>query len=268
MAYLHSAMVVVIQILLVLLLIILIISFAFRIKKKKEFPTLPENYKELFYDYVKFYRHLGEEEQKKFEERAAQFLSSVKITGVNALVEELDIILIASAAIIPVFRIPDWHYINLHEVLYYPGNFNEDFDQAGTDRFIAGMVGTGALQHVMILTKWHVRHGFINNNNNQNTAIHEFVHLVDKMDGSFDGVPEIVLERKYIERWKQLIDATITQMKQYGSDINMYGASNTVEFFAVISEYFFEQPLLLKNNHPQLYDMLARIYRTELLYAE
>lgn len=259
-------MIVVIQILVVLLLIVLIILFAFRIRKKKEFTNLPVNYKELFYDYVKFYRHLSEEEKLKFEERAAQFLSSVKITGANAEVEDLDIILIVSAAIIPVFRIPDWHYINLHEVLYYPGNFNEDFDQAGTDRFIAGMVGTGALQHMMILTKWHVRNGFINGNNNHNTAIHEFVHLIDKMDGTFDGVPEIILERKHTGQWQQLMHTTIEQMRQYGSDIPMYGATNTVEFFAVISEYFFEQPLQLKTNHPQVYEMLCRIYRTELMY--
>jgi MtfA peptidase len=261
-------MVVVVQILLVLLLIILIILFAFRIKPKKDVAHLPENHKELFYDYIKFYRYLSEEEKLKFEERAAQFLSSVKITGANAEVEDLDIILIASAAVIPVFHIPDWHYINLHEVLYYPGNFNEDFDQAGTDRFIAGMVGTGALQHMMILTKWHVRQGFINNNSANNTAIHEFVHLVDKMDGTFDGVPEIILERKYTSQWQQLMNTTIEQMRRYGSDIPMYGATNTVEFFAVISEYFFEQPMQLKANHPQVYEMLCRIYRTELRYDE
>lgn len=255
-------MVVVIQILLVLLVIVLIILFAFRIKRKQPLTHLPENHKELFYDYVHFYRNLSEEDQLRFEERASQFLASVKITGVNAEVEDLDLVLIAAAAIIPVFRIPDWHYINLHEVLYYPGNFNEDFDQAGTNRFIAGMVGPGAMQHMMILTKWHVRQGFIHNNSNHNTAIHEFVHLIDKMDGTFDGVPEIILERKYTTEWQQLMHATIVQMKQYGSDIPMYGATNTIEFFAVISEYFFEQPMQLKANHPQVYAMLCRIYRT------
>jgi len=42
----------------------------------------------------------------------------------------------------------------------------------------------------------------------------------------------------------------------------MYGATNTTEFFAVISEYFFEQPELLKSNHPDLFEMLGRIYKT------
>jgi Mlc titration factor MtfA (ptsG expression regulator) len=243
-------------------LIVLIILFVFRISIAKELILLPENYRELLTDYVKFYQQLNEEGKLSFEKRVEHFLSAVKITGVNAVVEDLDRLLIASGAIIPVFAISDWQYINLHEVLLYPGAFNEDFDQAGSDRPIAGMVGNGAMQHVMIITKWQLRQGFINSQDANNTAIHEFVHLIDKMDGTMDGVPEIILERKYAAQWKSMMDTTIGQMKMYGSDINMYGATNPTEFFAVISEYFFEQPELLKANHPGLYEMLGRIYKT------
>jgi len=197
-----------------------------------------------------------------FDKRVEHFLSAVKITGVNAIVEDIDRLLIAAGAIIPVYSITDWQYINLHEVLVYPGSFNMDFDQEGTDRNIAGMVGTGALQNVMIITKWQLRQGFINNADHRNTAIHEFVHLIDKMDGTMDGVPEIILERKYVNRWTELVNGTIQQMRTHGSDIDMYGATNPVEFFAVISEYFFERPDLLKMNHPGLFEMLERIFRT------
>jgi Mlc titration factor MtfA (ptsG expression regulator) len=255
-------MVFALQILFVLALIIILILFVLRISRKKGTSQLPENYKGLLTDYVKFYRQLDEEGKEKFEKRVDHFLSAVKITGVNAVAEDLDRLLIAAGAIIPVYSIPDWQYINLHEVLLYPGAFNEDFDQGGSDRDIAGMVGTGALQNVMVITKWQLRQGFINSNDAHNTAIHEFVHLIDKMDGTLDGVPEIILERKYVQQWKQLMDATIMQMKSYGSDIDMYGATNHVEFFAVISEYFFEQPDLLKANHPELYEILEKIYKT------
>jgi len=251
------------QALIGLVVIVLIILFVFRIGVAKEVFLLPENYRELLTDYVKFYRLLDEEAKGRFDKRVEHFLSAVKITGVNAEVEDLDRLLIASGAIIPVFGIPDWQYINLHEVLLYPGAFNKDFDQAGTDRSVAGMVGNGPMQNVMILTKWQLRQGFINENNAHNTAIHEFVHLVDKMDGTMDGVPEIILERKYAAQWKQLMEDTIREMRMYGSDIDMYGATNTTEFFAVISEYFFEQPALLKTNHPQLFEMLGRIYKAQ-----
>ncbi len=242
--------------------IILIIVFVFRVRMVKEIVLLPDNYRELLNDYVKFYRQLDEDARTRFEKRVEQFLSAVRITGVNAVVEDLDKLLIASGAIIPVFNFPDWQYINLHEVLLYPGAFNTDFDQAGPDRPVAGMVGSGAMQHVMIITKWQMRQDFINEQDARNTAIHEFVHLIDKMDGTMDGIPEIILERKYKEQWRNLMDTTITHMKTYGSDIDIYGATNPVEFFAVISEYFFEQPDLLQLNHPDLYQMLTRIYKS------
>jgi MtfA peptidase len=255
-------MVVVFQIITVLLLIVLIILIAFRLRRAKLQSQLPENYKELLSDYVKFYRQLDDAGKDAFEKRVEEFLAAVKITGVNAEVEDLDKMLIAAGAIIPVYAIRDWQYINLHEVLLYPGAFNADFDQHGDDRNIAGMVGTGALQNVMVITKWQLRQGFINNNDARNTAIHEFVHLVDKMDGTVDGVPEIILERKYTGQWLSMMNATILQMKTNGSDIDMYGATNTAEFFAVISEYFFEQPDSLQLNHPDLFEMLERIYKT------
>lgn len=253
---------IVLKIFLVLLLIIVIILFVFRIRRGGELSPLPENFKEILNEYVRFYKQLNEEGKEKFDKRIQQFLSSVQITGVNAEVEDLDRLLIAAGAIIPVYYYPDWQYINLHEVLLYPGTFNRDFDQGGHERSITGMVGTGAMQHVMIITKWQLRQGFINDNDSNNTAIHEFVHLVDKMDGTMDGVPEIILERKYVPQWKNMMESTIRQMKTSGSDINMYGATNPIEFFAVISEYFFKQPELLRINHPDLFEMLQRIFRT------
>jgi len=252
-------MVTVLQIAFVLGLIILITLFVFEIRIK-EIVLLPDDYKILLNDYVKFYQQLDDDEKKKFEDRVQHFLTAVRITGVNAEVEDMDRVFIGAAAIIPVFAFPDWQYVNLHEVLVYPGTFNQDFDQAGWDRYITGMVGSGAMQHVMIISKWQLRQGFINNADAHNTAIHEFAHLLDKMDGTMDGVPEIILERRYISRWVSLMNATTQQMKNYGSDIDMYGATNHAEFFAVISEYFFERPDLLQANHPELFEMLERIF--------
>jgi Mlc titration factor MtfA (ptsG expression regulator) len=45
------------------------------------------------------------------------------------------------------------------------------------------------------------------------------------------------------------------------SDINPYGATNEAEFFAVVSEYFFERPGLLKEKHPDLYNLLSAFFK-------
>ena len=222
---------------------------------------MPENYQETLNDYVRFYANLHEDGKKLFEEKLIKFLSSVKITGANAQIEDLDKLLIGAAAIIPVYYIKDWEYINLREVLVYPGNFNQEFEQQGSERMISGMVGTGHMTNVMILNKWELRQGFLDANSGRNTAIHEFVHLVDKMDGTLDGVPEILLERKYVARWKQLLDWTMEEIRRGSSDIDHYAATGPIECFAVISEYFFEQPEMFAERHPQLNEMLVRIFR-------
>lgn len=254
-------MITVLQIFMVLLLIVLIVIMVFKPRKKQVF-SLPEHYKELLQDYVPFYHNLHENDKKHFEERLEKFYAAVKITGVNAEVEDLDRVLTGAAAIIPVFNIPDWEYVHLKEVLVYPGNFNTDFDQYGNSRDVLGMVGTGALQNVLIISKWELRQNFLNTNSKRNTAIHEYAHLIDKMDGTLDGVPEILLERKHVARWKQLLQQTIQQVGQGTSDIDIYAATNEVECFAVLAEYFFSQPYLFRSNHPELNEMMQRIFRT------
>ena len=125
---------------------------------------------------------------------------------------------------------------------------------------ISGMVSSGALQNVLIISKWDLRQGFINSKNNRNTAIHEFVHLIDKMDGTLDGVPELLLPRKFVAEWQQLIQSTIDQIRRGESDIDAYGATSPVECFAVVSEYFFEQRELFRSTHPDLNEMLEQIF--------
>jgi len=252
-------MVTALQILFALLIIILIIVFVFQPKRIKSI-AWPDNYQDFLNDYVAFYSGLDEEAKKRFEDKFQKFLSAVKITGANAEVEDIDCVLIGAASVIPVFFIPDWEYVNLREILLYPGNFNTDFDQEGNNRMISGMVGSGALQNVLIISKWDLRQGFINSKTNRNTAIHEFIHLIDKMDGSLDGVPELLLPRKLIAQWQQLIQSTMEQIRRGESDIDAYGATSPVECFAVVSEYFFEQPGLFRSIHPELNEMLEQIF--------
>ena len=58
-----------------------------------------------------------------------------------------------------------------------------------------------------------------------------------------------------------MMHKNIQDMMKDRSDINPYGATNQAEFFAVVSEYFFERPDLLQRKHPELYGMLEQIFR-------
>lgn len=211
---------------------------------------------------VSFYRSLSKSEKKHFEFKILEFLNNVKITPIDTTINDFDKILIAASAIIPIFSFPNWQYTNLNEVLIYPGLFNEEFNTNSNGR-IAGMVGTGYMEGKMILSKNALRLGFKNESDKKNTAIHEFVHLIDKADGTIDGLPSILLEKQYALPWFDLIQKKIDEIYDGNSDINPYGATNKSEFFAVISEYFFERPKLLKQKHPKLYLLLEEIFNQE-----
>ena len=243
----------------------LVFIFLFKVKKKRRVnlssvEPITDSYRQILSEQVPFYQQLDETNKTEFENRIQQFLSQVKITGINTVVEEIDKVLVASSAIIPIFNFPGWEYIHLHEVLLYPDSFDHEFNQEGKGRDVLGMVGSGSLNHVMILSQHQLRQAFINKTGKDNTAIHEFVHLVDKTDGDIDGIPAFILEKKYIEPWLRLMQHEIKLINEDRSDINPYGATNEAEFFAVVSEYFFERPKLLKEKHPQLYELLEKIF--------
>ena len=253
-----------------ILLILIVVVFGglliktFYARRKPVHEPLPESYKTVLNKHVEFYKELESEKKIQFEKRMQLFLSKVRITGVGTTVEDIDKTLIAASAIIPIFGFQDWEYLNLHEVLLYPDSFNENFEQEGDERHTLGVIGTGPYQNIMILSKHELRNDFVNNTGKDNTAIHEFVHLIDKTDGAVDGIPEFLLSKKYILPWLQLMQREIKQIMLNRSDINPYGATDPGEFLAVVSEYFFERPDLLQKKHPELFDLLVRIFKKEL----
>lgn len=248
---------------LVLAIFGLVLTLFFRRKKRNvTIGPVPDSYRTILEEQVPFYKNLDDDRKKEFENRVQHFLATIRITGVKTNVEEIDKVLIASSAVIPIFNFPGWEYVNLHEVLLYPDSFDHEFQQAGAHRSIIGMVGSGAMNHVMILSQHELRQAFLNKTGKANTAIHEFIHLVDKTDGTIDGVPEFILDKKYILPWLQLMRKEIELILKDRSDINPYGATDEAEFFAVVSEYFFERPKLLKEKHPELYELLAEIFNS------
>lgn len=251
-----------------IILLGVIIFFAvhfYRKAKRQKVKPFPEHWHGLLLENVLYYRNLSEEKQKVFQQRIMQFLSEVYIDGVKLELKELDKILIASSAVIPVFGFKEWHYTNLSGILLYPDNFNEDMQFGSRDksRNIGGIVGNGRFEKQMILSKKALYHGFNNKSDKNNTGIHEFVHLIDKLDDRTDGMPERLLQHQYAIPWLNLIHKEMEAINDNHSDIRKYGGTNQAEFFAVASEYFFERPDLLKKKHPELYGMLVECFRQE-----
>lgn len=235
-------------------------------KKKWKEPKspIPSEWKKILTAKVVFYNSLSADEKLHFEYKIQEFILNCRITGVNIDVDLTDQILVAASAIIPVFAFPEWKYTNLDEVLLYPGNFNEQFQMSNADSNILGMVGSGYMEGKMILSKPALLHGFSNEMDKKNTAVHEFVHLIDKMDGNIDGLPSILLEKQYAIPWIDLINKKIEEIYEDRSDINPYGGTNKAEFFAVASEYFFERPKQFAKTHPELYSLMTEVFNQNM----
>ena len=227
-------------------------------------PIFSPEWRIILAEKVTFYNTLSQEEKTRFENEMQEFLGSCRITGIGVEVEPLDEILLAASAVIPIFAFPDWSYQNLYEILLYPNAFNRKFETWGPDRNILGMVGNGYLQGKMLISKPALHQGFSNESDKRNTAIHEFIHLIDGADGAIDGIPRHLLDKQYLIPWLDLINKQIEAIYAEKSDINPYGGTNRQEFFAVSCEYFFERPKLLERKHPLLYSLLAQIFKHDM----
>lgn len=213
--------------------------------------------------HIPFYSNLNKEQKRIFEDRVGIFLAEITITEVdNDVPEKSTCLYVASSAIIAYWGLPYWNYGDLSEVLVYPSNF--DMNNALNKRgLVSGKVHHGGLlDNTMILSLPALIHGFENKSDKSNVGIHEFAHLLDKADGSIDGLP-FMLKREDKQYWIDLIEREISKIQSSASNINAYGATNRPEFFAVITEYYKERPQLLKNKHPELFDMMQRFFGKE-----
>jgi hypothetical protein len=246
------------------LFIAFIVYSLYKNSRKKAAP-FPEKWHTILLDNVHFYKELSETKKKAFQKKMMQFLSEVYIDGVNLTIKDLDKVLIAASAVIPVFGFKEWHYPNLKNILLYPDHFNEDleFDKGSKSKNIGGLVGNGKFEKQMILSQKALYHGFQNKTDKNNTGIHEFIHLIDKLDGAADGIPNVLMKHQYTIPWLKLIHEEMEEIDQNKSDIRNYGGYSEAEFLAVVSEYFFERPDLLNRKHPELYKMLEDCFNQD-----
>lgn len=106
-----------------------------------------------------------------------------------------------------------------------------------------------------------------------NVAIHEFAHKLDMHNGAADGIPPLptgvsraIWEETLFAAYDDFC-ALVDESEECGEDtlLDPYAAENPGEFFAVMSEAFFETPAILHEEYPAFYAQLARFYRQDPL---
>jgi Mlc titration factor MtfA (ptsG expression regulator) len=90
---------------------------------------------------------------------------------------------------------------------------------------------------------------------------------LDQEDGAADGAPILEHRSRYTE-WARVLSSEYEALqkkkkKRRRSVMNKYGATNPAEFFAVVTETFFEKPRQMKKRHPDLYEELRDYYKLD-----
>jgi Mlc titration factor MtfA (ptsG expression regulator) len=104
-----------------------------------------------------------------------------------------------------------------------------------------------------------------------NVVIHEFVHKLDMENGTVDGLPRLPADmsrQEWIDAFEPAYEdfcRRVDAADRHGREtlLDPYGAEHPAEFFAVMSEAFFETPILLRSEYPAVYDQLRRYYRQD-----
>jgi Mlc titration factor MtfA (ptsG expression regulator) len=91
----------------------------------------------------------------------------------------------------------------------------------------------------------------------RNVVFHEFAHQLDEEDGSANGAP-LLPRRSMYGAWARILGEDYAELVRdaeagRSSCLDQYGATNPAEFFAVATESFFENPVMLRDRHPRLY---------------
>ena len=222
----------------------------------------PASWEQVLQSHVAFFRALPAHEKERFRQLVKVFLDEVRITGIETEVDDTIRVLVAASAAIPIFGFHDWEYHRLGEVLVYPEPFGEEYQASkGDDAHTIGMVGLHQLRGVMILSKPSLLAGFDSLSNRDNVGIHEFAHLVELEEVENGLPPEVPWQA--VKHWVQYVARELAHPPRNRSSIRGYAYTNEQEFFAVLAEYFFKSPDLLKKREPQLYGMLQEMFHQD-----
>ncbi|MGB8338887.1 MAG: M90 family metallopeptidase [Burkholderiales bacterium] len=176
-------------------------------------------------------------------------------------------VFIATQACLPILNLGIASYKGWNEIIIYPRQFSprhEYTDEAGvvhvSDHPLAGESWLGG----PVVLSWEdaALSGF---GDGYNVVIHEFAHKLDMLNGEPNGFPPLHKNMSRIG-WSLAFKTAFEKFKiavnnKIDTEIDPYAAEDPAEFFAVMTEAFFEMPDVVSREFPDVYQQLTLFYR-------
>lgn len=221
-----------------------------------------------------FYPRMPAEIKRALHNRITHFIANKRFYGcAGQHIDDNVRISIAAQASLLVLNRPGDYYSDLHAILVYPSEFM--VRHAGVDEH--GLVSDD--EHILAGESWSdgrivlswdsVARGASDFSDGHNVVLHEFAHQLDHQSGATNGAPLLGSTGAY-QQWSTVFSEEFDRLQklamgldfQQGPEevLDLYGATDPAEFFAVATETFFEKPGPLAQRHPQLFDQLYKYY--------
>jgi len=211
---------------------------------------------------------LSKAENKKLRELAILFLNDKVLEGAHDLVVTQPMaLIIALQACLPILELGLEHYDGWTAVIVYPSSFAPErvvADEYGVVHHVQSNLAGESWDRGPVILAWdETEHAGIIDGHN--LVIHEFVHKLDMQNGVANGYPRLHANMDPTA-W---VEAFSTGFEDFQHKcrrgrkmhIDCYGASSPAEFFAVLSEVFFERPAVLQQHYGAIYEQLRQYYR-------
>jgi len=215
-----------------------------------------------------FLRGLSVDERERLRQSVILFLHHKSIHGAGGLELDREMqLLIAAQACLPILNLDIDYYRGWVEVIVYPDEFVprvQYSDEAGVVHTVREPhAGEAWLQGPVILSWADVAPSA----DGVNVVVHEFAHKLDMLNGDANGFPPLHrdMNREAWSRGFAAAYADFCRRVEAGHEdaIDPYAAESPGEFFAVLSEAFFETPRAVIDLYPQVYDQLRLFYRQD-----
>jgi hypothetical protein len=246
----------------------------FRDYRRKELAEqpFPAEWSAIIARNVPYCEGLHPEERERLEELVKVFIAEKRFEGCGGLAVTDEIrVTIAAQACLLLLNLPCGYYDRLDSVLVYPESFafeREEGGAAGTvtvERVpVAGLSSSGGA----VALSWpDTLDGGRQPDDGSNVVFHEFAHQLDQLDGAMDGAPALDTAALYRD-WARVLGAEYARLQGEAalglpSLISPYAATKPAEFFAVVTELFFERPVDLQQQQPGLYDEFRQYFRQD-----
>jgi len=215
---------------------------------------------------------LSVDEKQRLRELAILFLHGKVLEGAQGFVVTPPLaLLIALQACLPILNLGLDSYDGWSEVIVYPSGFAPTrvyTDESGVvHRERHSLSGESWQRGPVILAGDASEHAGIIDG--QNLVIHEFAHKLDMQNGVANGFPPLHAAMEY-NVWVEAFTTGFEDLQHkcnqdMSRDIDCYAATSPAEFFAVLSEIFFERPEVIHHHYVDIYILLRQYYRQDPL---